>query len=747
MLERASNLPRVLRFGVFEVDLASHELRKRGARLKLQEQPFHVLAALLEQPGELVSREDLKEGLWTHDTFVEFDHGLNTAIQKIRQALGDSAESPRYVETVPRKGYRFLANVESLDGPNQTAETAAVQPAVRWRRRGAFWWVLAAALASAAAITVLVVRRPRGAPDSPPPVLTQLTFDSGLTYQPAISRDGTLVAYASDRSGEGNLDIWVQQIGGSSPVRLTTDPADDNDPHFSPDGTRIAFRSQRDGGGIYVIPALGGDAKLLAKDGRRPLFSPDGKRIAYWVGGEHLTGDYDNAIYVVSSSGAEPKYLTAGRSPVWSPDGKRMLFVLRPETSVDPDWWVIPVDGGPPVKTEACAPIRREGLLHDLGFVGNAFIPSVWLPDGSVVFSARQRASTNIYRIWLSPKTWQPLGPPERLTFGSAKERDPSVNPSGRLVYSSLTEDRNIWVLAIDANRGEALGAPERATADAAINHSPSLSADGKRLAFGSDRSGNPDIWVKDLESGKFAALAETAVPEQRAVVKSDGSSVAYYAAEGDRRMPATYAVPWQGGPARKICEDCGTLSDWTRDGKRMSFFRLTEVRGYYGVWSLDLKSGEYLQLARAKQLLSDPRFSPDGRWVAFHMLLGGGRRQVFLAPAAGAAALEQSQWMPITNGSTNDFRAAWSPDGNLLYFVSDRDGFLCIYAQRLDPATKAALGPARDVYHAHATRRSFMRVVNLGSIGLSVARDKMAFMMAGMAGNVWLLEPAVQGQ
>jgi len=116
-----------LRFSVFEVDLRAGELRKRGLRIRLQEQPFQVLAMLLERAGEVVTREELQKKLWPVDTFVDFDHGLNKAINKIRDALGDSAESPRFVETVARRGYRFLAEVKGADAaPVGSPECAGI---------------------------------------------------------------------------------------------------------------------------------------------------------------------------------------------------------------------------------------------------------------------------------------------------------------------------------------------------------------------------------------------------------------------------------------------------------------------------------------------------------------------------------------------------------------------------------------------------------------------------------------------
>src|SRR5205814_5247815 len=136
-----------LRFGVFEVDLRAGELRKHGVRLRLQEQPFQLLAMLLERPGETVTREELRNRLWTAETFVDFDHGVNKAINRIREALGDSATSPRFVETVARRGYRFIADVTVVD------ETPPVRPAVKAGRR---WYPLVTAGIALAVVSIVV---------------------------------------------------------------------------------------------------------------------------------------------------------------------------------------------------------------------------------------------------------------------------------------------------------------------------------------------------------------------------------------------------------------------------------------------------------------------------------------------------------------------------------------------------------------------------------------------------------------
>src|ERR1017187_1165552 len=214
------------RFGLFSADPASGELWKDGRRIHLQEQPFRVLVLLLERARTVVTREELHKAIWPSDTFVEFDQGLNTAIKKLRQALGDSADNPRFIETLPRKGYRFIGPVTS----EQPVAPVARRPSPRW---------LLAALGVAAAVMAVWLLPTRPAPTLPSPV--PLATYPGVKTEPSFSPDGRYVAFTWNGENEDNFDIYVKQTGVEKPLRLTADPARDFGPAWSPDGRLIAF--------------------------------------------------------------------------------------------------------------------------------------------------------------------------------------------------------------------------------------------------------------------------------------------------------------------------------------------------------------------------------------------------------------------------------------------------------------------------------------------------------------------------
>ena len=247
MNESVSN-PRIVRFASFEVDLASEELRKNGLKIKLSGQPFQILAMLLERPGQVLTREELQKKLWPAGTFVDFDHSLNTAINKIRETLGDSAENPHFIETLARRGYRFIAPVDRLGKTTPATEPSSEQgtqeeqikltsgPGARtqWKWRigvGAMCLIVATSIAFRflSPATNVPERELKAVP---------LTTYSGTERDPSLSPDGNQVAFCWNGEKQNNFDIYVKQIGTGAdvPLRLTSHPSTDFSPAWSPDG-------------------------------------------------------------------------------------------------------------------------------------------------------------------------------------------------------------------------------------------------------------------------------------------------------------------------------------------------------------------------------------------------------------------------------------------------------------------------------------------------------------------------------
>jgi eukaryotic-like serine/threonine-protein kinase len=633
---------RPIRFGEFEADLLAGELRKNGLRIKLQEQPFRVLCLLLERAGEVVTREELRQKLWSTDTFVDFEHSLNTSVKKLRQALGDSADSPRFVETLARRGYRFIAPLEL---PGSQTTPASLDPEARAhldpngnRPAGARpfdvpgnpetgglalslttlnrpsriygqWKFLAGGLALLLLVAFLswwILNRPTAGHELLS--LTRLTSDAGLTTDAVISPDGKLVAYASDRGGN-NLDIWVRQVSGGDPIQLTHDPADDHQPSFSPDGGQIVFRSEREGGGIYVVSPLGGENRLRAPKGRNPRFSPTGDWIAFWVGltmGYPLGAQAGRIFLIPPTGGApreiDPRGIVAAGCPIWSPDGTHLLFYGSDKSNLPvwyptSDWWVWPLAGGNAVKTGAFEGFATQNM--SLRVPSPVPVPSEWIGN-QVFFSAKTGDSVNLWQVSISPENWRITGPAHRVTSGSGLEARPSLSRTGLLVFSSLAENADIWSLPIDASHGQLKGSPEQLTRNLAADYSPSLSADGKTLAFASSRSGNTDIWIKDLESGKEESLVASPAEEISPRVSPDGSLVSYLSRHSSRELRGSYyVIEVRRGLVRKLCDGCfGFLWGWSPDN-RFLFFRAGRPDNQPDIGMIDLATGkiaDYLQ-------------------------------------------------------------------------------------------------------------------------------------------------------
>jgi serine/threonine protein kinase len=647
---------------------------------------------------------------------------------------------------------------DSESGEHSSSLHAASHVLVPSRRRHQGVWIAAGAIlvVALAGIGWWLKTAPGGSKFTRGPILTRLTSDSGLTSGPALSPDGKLLAYSSDRSGDGSLDLWVQQISGGDPIRLTRGGADAQEAAFSPDGGRIAFRSERDGGGIYLVSALGGEARRIADQGHHPRFSPDGKQIAYWSG--NVGGFEQGKIYVVAANGGEPRQIRPEFAfagwPIWSPDGKHLLFAGATPAHVSSqhgpdqthDWWVMPLDGGAPVNLGAYAAFRSQRLAP---FPIYLFVPALWTVNNRILFSARLGDSTNLWQVGIQPDGGRITGKAERMTFGTGIETNPSVDTAGTIAFTALTQNVDLWSLPLDAELGKVKGEMQRLTDNAAPDFYPSLSPDGNLVMFVSSRTGSNHIWIKDLRTGKesdFLINPTFGMPH----LLSGGSRLIYMVWE-DRKVNAYIAsISADPGSApqpvnvQKVCEDCGeAIWDVSSDGRTLLY---TASTGNDTMDLVDIPSGRKSEfLKRPGHVLGRARFSPDGQWISFHDRTGS-RSRLYIVPfrrdasadTASPRRVADADWIAATDGQALDVFPHWSPGERLLYFSSSRDGAQCIWAQGLDPATKRPVGPPFAVLHFHRARRSLANMP-LPMFEMSIGRDKIVFDIGETTGNIWM--------
>ena len=261
-----------------------------------------------------------------------------------------------------------------------------------------------------------------------------------------------MVVYASDREGEGQLDLWLQRIAGGPPVRLTNDPGTDRDPHFSPDGSFITFRSDRANGGVFVMPAVGGDARLVAEGGCTLRFSPDGTRIAYWAGpwlpGARTAGTGCSRCPQSAGRRCGSRSVSSPRAILcWSPDGRAILFfgVAPIEGSAGRtvvDWWFLPLDGVEPVQTGVYQALAANGLsganVNNTVAPAPDALPAAWTAAG-VIFSARSGQSINLWRVGVASSGHVVDDSLQRLTEGAESDVGPSVDATGRVAFQVET--------------------------------------------------------------------------------------------------------------------------------------------------------------------------------------------------------------------------------------------------------------------------------------------------------------------
>jgi eukaryotic-like serine/threonine-protein kinase len=632
----------------------------------------------------------------------------------------------------PNRRYQSIADVKiTLEDLEQQAAVA-----ITGSRRMKPWLLSAMALAviTAGIGIAWLMKRPKPVQQQLP--VTQITFDGRMAINPAISADGKYVAYASDRAGQGNLDIWVQALPTGEPVRLTKDNVNEDYPCFSPDGTKIAFRSDRNGGGIYAVPVLGGEPRLLAKNGTRPLYSPDGKYVlSSPLGYQNLHG-----AFITSADGGEAHRLEPWPEhiffAIWSPDASRILYLENPVFAPQPTVWrVQPLTGGPAIVSYQQNDDRGVGT------------PLVWLPNNRILFSALSGDASNLWLAKLSPGDWKVTEPFERLTFGTGQITSASVASTGSVVFSSTIAPTRLWSFPLRsegrASQGDLLGF----SLSGGMDYFPSLSDTGK-MAYLSRKSGKWDVWVRDLLNGRETWLATGPGSNPywvSTVIKSDGSRVAYSIC-ADWGNCSIFTVGAIGGVSERVCDHCGQVRTWSSDGAVMASQEVVTNGSASGsrISGIDPVHGRKTVFVEKRGMnLEAPDFSPDGHWIAFQEFPNTPERRgvepLFIAPLDRALPVESARWIPVTGLDHFDAQPKWSRDGKMLYFTSNRDGSTCLWTIRLDSNTKKPIGEPFAVRHFHASPRQYSDAVSypIFSVGL----DRIVISLEQVQSDLWMMQ------
>jgi Tol biopolymer transport system component len=569
-----------------------------------------------------------------------------------------------------------------------------------------------------------------------PSGLGPITADTGLTTYPAMSSDGSLLAYASDREADGALDIWVQAASGGEPTRLTSDPKDDYEPVFSPDGKSIAFRSERGGGGIYVVPSAGGPEQLVGPNGRQPRYSPDGKWLAYSVGTTG-GGDAVGRIFLMPAAGGParewlPSWGSRSR-PVWSPDSRFLLFfgTLRGTSEramwfKDTDWFIAPVEGGAVTRLNAVAALQRDPYVY-------VPTPDLWLDDDRVIFTRPSDAGSSIWQVKLDPAAGTLTGEPERLTTSERSDVHPTMGPQGRLVFARLVESLNIWPILLSAD-GEPTLEPNPVRRGPFVDAAPWVTPDGRKMAFVSNSQGGEQVWVSgDLESGRAQSMTSSTALKIFPILDAKGERLAY--TEVEKQAYAIYTMPAGGGQPTRVCADCGQTRSWVPGTDRI----LYQAGSPSAFFTVDVNNGARRPVAAYPGFgIYSPRFSFDGRWLVFHARVHPDASRIYVAPFDGTTVAPPSNWIDITPGDFDDDKPRWGPGDRSIYFLSLRDGFRCLWQVPLDPATKMPAGQPRPVLHFHDARKGVMYTAS-HRLDLAVARDKVLLTLAERTGNIWI--------
>ncbi len=687
------------RFGAFELDAASCELHKAGIPIKLRLQAVQVLVMLAEHGGQVVTREEIRERLWSDDTFVDFERSINFCINQIRSALGDDAEKPRFVETLPRRGYRFIASV-TVEPPRETASTVALQsttalvdrgasepgtrmqaavpppplpsPRSRWNKKG----LVAVSVIVILATLVAGFEIHKWASRSKELNLQEMRIvkltDSGTAADVAISPDGRYVVYVR-QDGE-QQGLWLRQVATRSDVQIL--PPDASGFHgvsFSPDGNYIYFVKSDPNDPffkyLYSMPAFGGAPRKLIEDVDSPVsFSPNGQEFAY----EHCIPSRNDLELIIASADAK-------RMRVLASLHNASCYLFQPGLSWSPDGRTIAVTVfrlGPEQKWELEAASVVDGTLRELYSSPDDIGRPTWLLSGTTLLMPHYDRDSDREQLWT---TAFPRGETRRLTndlsdYGTALD---ITRDGGTIAAIARTTVSNVWVApASDPLKGRQITSGGLAMIDiveASDGKLLSASADGKLWRMNSDGSGRA-LFAEAHDAGWLTACGHLVV-----FASYEAGAVVLTQVNSDGSNPTTLV---SGSLGRLLKNSFSSRAPaCSPDGKFVFYITMGSPQK---IWRIPTDGGTPVEIADNPGDVISGRLSisPNGKFLAYPY----DRYSGTVTPAWKLAVLpvnggQAAKILEVPGGIRTPL---WSPDGNSLQYLLTSNGATNLWEQSL---------------------------------------------------------------
>ncbi len=650
---------RLYRFDDVEVDLSNLRVTVGGEVRQLEPKSFRLLQFLIETRGRAVGKEEILTAVWA-DTFVT-DNALTRAVAQVRKALGDDPKQPRYIETLPTVGYRFLGTVNE-DEPVATV-IEVPKPAPRFPRRK-LWLAAGTAAAALVLASVFLMRETPVAPLGLSMESSQFSTSDGLDVGATFSPDGNLVGYASDRTG--SFQIYVKSLDpGARELMLTTAPGQNLYPTFSPDGRAIAFSSLQDPG-IWRVPVLGGQVRRLARFGSQPVWSPDGKWIVFRseIAPSLSTTDYyfpaTSSLWLMREDGSGQKQITTSLNPAggqafasWSADSEEIRFANYRAGGCE--MWAYRIATGGLRKLFGAQPSTGYGS-------------AVFTRGDTAMFyvASRLNGDVGIWEQRLHPRDLSPDGKAQLVYQPSVgTPRDLSLSRNGEhLAYSAVVSESRLLEMKTDGSDPVAL------THDKAYRYvHPAYSPDGKYFSYTVLRKGKPprSVFVP-LPDGQPFEIGSDNERQGYGMFTADGK---YYYLGSERDGDTSWAIKQvdvkeSGAPreVRPLPVQPGRFS-LVPDGGAVVYQRI--VDGARQLFLASLRDGTEKQLTHGNAEHAYPRISHDGKWICYETIFGG-RSDLSLMPVAGPESKE-----PLAMGTF--FVNSWSPDDDKIAYAGFEDG------------------------------------------------------------------------